>query len=133
MLSDETKRRQYDQSGAYTSSGGDTGNADFNFDEFFKNFDEQMKQHYKAHNDAHRRAHRQAQEAQGNHFDIFDDLFDDDDFDFFKVSDGHFYKIDGEDEHDHDVNKPKSNVERCKLFSYGLWKSWIQVLFLSDH
>jgi hypothetical protein len=112
VLSDEAKRRQYDQSGSFTSSGGD-GNADFDFDEFYRNFDEQMKAAHKAHNDAHRQAHRQAQQANNHHFDIFDDLFDDDDFDFFKVSDGHFYKLDGESDDADQTLKPKPNVERC--------------------
>ena len=88
VLSDEDKRRAYDQSGqTHFNEGGQSGGQDFHYNDFFKNFDEAFKNHQDAHRNAHQRAHENAQRAHrehlknhhGFHFD-FDDLFNDSDF-----------------------------------------------------
>ena len=83
VLSDDEKRKQYDQFGesAFSSGGGnggpDSSNFKFNFDEFFKGFDSMFKNHNRAHQRAHRNAHARAHSYRFGSDSFFEDLFDD--------------------------------------------------------
>jgi len=73
VLGDEKKRAVYDQTGGSP--------VDFDFDSFFTNFKDSFKQHADAHKRAHEHAHRQ---ATGDHtFSLFDDIWEEGDFDGF--------------------------------------------------
>nr|XP_033814467.1 dnaJ homolog subfamily B member 9 [Geotrypetes seraphini]XP_033814468.1 dnaJ homolog subfamily B member 9 [Geotrypetes seraphini]XP_033814469.1 dnaJ homolog subfamily B member 9 [Geotrypetes seraphini] len=97
ILSDETKRREYDQLGheAFTNVGGrrsSSGNPfhhsfNFNFDDLFKDFDffgENHNAHSGKHFENHFRSHQEAHNRQRRHFQefsfgggLFDDMFED--------------------------------------------------------
>ena len=85
VLSDQDKRRHYDQFGEEGEQMGGGGNGhgfDFNFDDFFKGFDDAFKTHHDRHQQNHFKFHFG---GNGNghraQFFNFDDLFDDDDDD----------------------------------------------------
>ncbi|KAK2167274.1 hypothetical protein LSH36_30g03068 [Paralvinella palmiformis] len=82
VLSDEEKRKQYDQFGDSAFNGGGNGdsessNFNFNFDEFFKGFDSMFKNHNHAHQRAHFSAHQRAHSFRFGSNSFFEDLFDD--------------------------------------------------------
>lgn len=86
VLSNEEKRRQYDQYGEnFDSNGGGSNGFDFNFDDFFKGFDNFFDHRHSGH----------AGDNSGFKFSFnqgfnFDDLFSDDDFE----SDGNGFDFD---------------------------------------
>ncbi|KAG7456085.1 hypothetical protein MATL_G00248010 [Megalops atlanticus] len=94
ILSDEKRRREYDQFGhsAFPSDGSRGGDGqhfrqpfNFNFDDIFKDFDIFGQNHarQKKHFENHFHAHQEAQNQHKRHFQgsvgggIFDDMFDD--------------------------------------------------------
>ncbi|XP_036373957.1 dnaJ homolog subfamily B member 9-like [Megalops cyprinoides] len=94
ILSDEKRRREYDQFGhsAFPNDGSRDGNGqhshqpfNFNFDDIFKDFDFFGQNHarQKKHFENHFHAHQEAQNQHKRHFQgsvgggIFDDMFDD--------------------------------------------------------
>ncbi|XP_069484055.1 dnaJ homolog subfamily B member 9 [Ambystoma mexicanum] len=97
ILSDEKRRREYDQFGqeAFTSGPRGRGGSDrpfqhsfnFNFDDMFKDFDffgENQNAHSKKHFENHFRSHRAAHNKQRQRFQefsfgggLFDDMFED--------------------------------------------------------
>ncbi|XP_069084988.1 dnaJ homolog subfamily B member 9 [Pleurodeles waltl] len=92
-LSDDKRRREYDQFGheTFTSGKGGKGSTfqhsfNFNFDEMFKDFDifgDNLNTHSKKHFDNHFRSHREAHSKQRHRFQdfsfgggLFDDMFE---------------------------------------------------------
>ena len=110
VLSDDSKRRQYDQFGhSAFGNGGDTGGGghgfgghNFNFNDFFKQFDEQFA-HFSSHggHGGYHGHHNGGEQHQGHHqqqrhhfgggaFGFnFDDLFNEMDSDEFEFFGGH--------------------------------------------
>lgn len=93
-LSDDNKRREYDQIGheSFTSGRGGKESTfqhsfNFNFDDMFKDFDifgDHLNTRSKKHFDNHFRSHREAHSKQRHHFQdfsfgggLFDDMFED--------------------------------------------------------
>ncbi|XP_043943350.1 dnaJ homolog subfamily B member 9 [Protopterus annectens] len=91
-LSDEKKRKEYDQFGHQAVNGGDQGDYqrpfsfNFNFDDLFNNdfFGQSHHGHHKKHFDSHFRAHQEAQNRHKQHLHefsfgggLFDDMFED--------------------------------------------------------
>lgn len=97
-LSDEKRRREYDQLGSnpFTSEdmggggGGQRHSFDFNFDDMFRDFDiysqnrhARPKRHFDEHIRAHQQAHQQAHNRHKRHFQgafgagVFEDVFED--------------------------------------------------------
>lgn len=88
VLSDESKRKEYDQFGKSAFSNGQGGQGfRFNFDDFFKNFDEFSSFRFKTGGSRHRNHARSKTHA------FFDDLFSDfdNDEDMFSSPFGGFH------------------------------------------